>query len=131
MHPFHRAPGALFPPTARDLPRHCGAGLFIPSVRQFGERHCLGDCDMNAYEPFPFEDPEEDLHVVEIKVRLRPADARMVQAISDKTRTKRAVVLRRMIVRQLDRLAYGATVEDTLSEDEDSLTARREMRSPV
>jgi predicted transcriptional regulator len=60
-------------------------------------------------------DPEEDLHVVQIKVRLRPADADLAKAIARKTRTPLAVVLRRMIVRELDR--YGAYTSESLPAD--------------
>lgn len=52
-------------------------------------------------------DPEQDLHVVEIKVRLKPADADMARAIARKTDTPVAVVLRRMVVRELQRMAYS------------------------
>lgn len=71
---------------------------------------------------------DSDLHIVEIKIRLKPADADLVRAIARKTRTAQAVVLRRIIVNELDRYSYDAPAEGA---DRDSVLARKKSGSPT
>lgn len=88
---------------------------------------------MNAYfDCVDLADPEEDSHVCETKIRLRPADDDLVRAISRKTRTPRAVVIRRILVGQLDRLSYGVGLDEILPDsDEAILPSGHGNRRPV
>ncbi len=55
-------------------------------------------------------DNPQNLHSVEVKIRVRPDEARLLAALADYNRTQRAVLARDLILDQLQVMASQAEV---------------------
>lgn len=55
------------------------------------------------------KDPDQNLHVAEYRLRLKPADAKLVQAMAERTNLKPAVLLRCIVLAAIERAEWHVT----------------------